>query len=219
MADGVTISSLATAGGTLVLAAATFASVRSANRAARVAGCSLLLGIRPPARVLAPRSGAGRGGGPRNRARVFRVAAGTALVEDPGQAIYLAMPLRSVGAGIAVIHGRYLHAEWDPPRGPAGARDFRRQTRDLYVASGDTSFWRGGLYAADERLKAEVRRVLGARERLMLDLLYGDHQGGQRTISRFIFHFRGARQLIIVLRHWSLDAADPHAAALPAPAP
>jgi hypothetical protein len=34
MADWVTISSLATAGGTLVLAAATFASVRSANRAA-----------------------------------------------------------------------------------------------------------------------------------------------------------------------------------------
>ena len=218
MADWVTISSLATAGGTLVLAAATFASVRSANRAARVAGCSLLLGIRPPARVLAPRSGAGRGGGPRNRARVFRVAAGTALVEDPGQAIYLAMPLRSVGAGIAVSHGWYLDADRIRAR-PAGARDFRRQTRDLYVASGDTSFWRGGLYAADERLKAEVRRVLGARERLMLDLLYGDHQGGQRTISRFIFHFRGARQLIIVLRHWSLDAADPHAAALPAPAP
>ena len=218
MADGVTISSLATAGGTLVLAAATFASVRSANRAARVAGCSLLLGIRPllassrldqePVEEVALGTG-----------RVFRVAAGTALVGDAGQAIYLAMPLRSVGAGIAVIHGRYLHAEWDPPRGPAGARDFRRQTRDLYVASGDTSFWRGGLYAADERLKAEVRRVLGARERLMLDLLYGDHQGGQRTISRFIFHFRGARQLIIVLRHWSLDAADPHAAALPAPAP
>jgi len=37
MADWVTISSLATAGGTLVLAAGTFASVRSANRASRVA--------------------------------------------------------------------------------------------------------------------------------------------------------------------------------------
>ena len=37
MADWVTISSLATAGGTLVLAVATFSSVRSANRSARVA--------------------------------------------------------------------------------------------------------------------------------------------------------------------------------------
>ena len=46
-ADWVTISALATAGGTLVLALATFASVRSANRAARVAERSLLVGLRP----------------------------------------------------------------------------------------------------------------------------------------------------------------------------
>jgi hypothetical protein len=47
VADWVTISALATAGGTLVLAGATFASVRSANRAARVAEESLLAGMRP----------------------------------------------------------------------------------------------------------------------------------------------------------------------------
>ena len=42
-----TIASLATAGGTLVLGLATFASVRSANRAARVAERSLQFGLRP----------------------------------------------------------------------------------------------------------------------------------------------------------------------------
>ena len=47
MADWATISSLATAGGTLVLAMATFASVRSANQSARVAERSLLVGLRP----------------------------------------------------------------------------------------------------------------------------------------------------------------------------
>src|ERR1700692_4305776 len=47
MADWVTISALATAGGTLVLAVATFSSVRSANRAARAAERSLLAGLRP----------------------------------------------------------------------------------------------------------------------------------------------------------------------------
>ncbi len=47
MADWVTISSLATAGGTLVLAVATFSSVRSANRSARTAERSLLAGVRP----------------------------------------------------------------------------------------------------------------------------------------------------------------------------
>ena len=45
--DWVTISALATAGGTLVLAGATYASTRSANRAARVAELSLLAGLRP----------------------------------------------------------------------------------------------------------------------------------------------------------------------------
>jgi hypothetical protein len=45
--DGsVTISALATATGTLVLAVATFASVRSANRAARVAEQAFLIGQR-----------------------------------------------------------------------------------------------------------------------------------------------------------------------------
>ena len=47
MADWVTISSLATAGGTLVLAVATFSSVRSANRSARVAERSLWSGCGP----------------------------------------------------------------------------------------------------------------------------------------------------------------------------
>jgi hypothetical protein len=53
MADWVTISSLATASGTLILAVATFSSVRSATRTARVAERSLLAGLRP---VLIPSS-------------------------------------------------------------------------------------------------------------------------------------------------------------------
>ncbi|MES1247479.1 MAG: hypothetical protein ABUS54_07395 [Actinomycetota bacterium] len=47
MADWATISALATAGGTLALAFTTYASVRSANRAARVAEASLLADLRP----------------------------------------------------------------------------------------------------------------------------------------------------------------------------
>jgi hypothetical protein len=45
--DWTIIASLGTAGGTLVLAVATFASVRSANRAARAAERSLQAGLRP----------------------------------------------------------------------------------------------------------------------------------------------------------------------------
>jgi hypothetical protein len=47
VADWATISALATAGGTVVLAGATFASVRSANRSARLAEVSLMAGLRP----------------------------------------------------------------------------------------------------------------------------------------------------------------------------
>src|SRR4051794_11062865 len=47
VADWTTASAVATAGGTLVLAAASFASVRSANRAARAAERSLLAALRP----------------------------------------------------------------------------------------------------------------------------------------------------------------------------
>ena len=47
MADWQTISSLATAGGTLVLALATFSAVRSSNRSARVAEQTMLTNMRP----------------------------------------------------------------------------------------------------------------------------------------------------------------------------
>jgi hypothetical protein len=46
-ADRASLASLATAVGTLVLAVATFASVRSANRTARAAEQSLQAGLRP----------------------------------------------------------------------------------------------------------------------------------------------------------------------------
>lgn len=46
-ADWASVASLATAAGTLVLAMATFASVRSANRTARAAEQSLQAGLRP----------------------------------------------------------------------------------------------------------------------------------------------------------------------------
>ena len=47
MVDWTTVAALATAGGTLVLAIATFAAVRSANRSARLTEYSMKIGIRP----------------------------------------------------------------------------------------------------------------------------------------------------------------------------
>src|SRR3954463_4733310 len=96
-ADWVTISSLATAGGTLVLAAATFGSVRSANRAARVAERSLLLGLRP---VLVP----ARPEDPPQRIDfaddvVMRVAGGKAALQEHEGAYLVGIAVRNVGSG------------------------------------------------------------------------------------------------------------------------
>ncbi len=96
MADWVTISSLATAGGTLVLAVATFSSVKSANRSARTAERALLAGVKP---LLVTSQGA---------------------VRDPGDPDY-----------------------------------------------------------------DNLRRAITDGRRVLVDILYGDHEDGQRTIGRF----------------------------------
>ena len=57
MADMAAIASIVSAGGTLVLAVATFGAVRSANTAARTAERSLMAGLRPlliPSRTVDP---------------------------------------------------------------------------------------------------------------------------------------------------------------------
>jgi len=55
-----------------------------------------------------------------------------------------------------------------------------------------------------------ARTAVRERERLTIDLLYGDHEGGQRTISRFILApGEGSAWPARVLRHWSLEGFDP----------
>jgi hypothetical protein len=40
-------------------------------------------------------------------------------------------------------------------------------------------------------------------------VLYGDHEGGQRVISRFIVTPHDERWLASVARYWNLDRKDP----------
>ena len=99
MADWVTISSLATAGGTLVLAVATFSSVRSANRSARVAEQSMLLGTRPvliPSREVDPTERVRFGDG-----TFLNIAGHGAAAEEHDGRIHMGIGLRNGGAGLA----------------------------------------------------------------------------------------------------------------------
>src|SRR3954462_11368914 len=109
MADWVTISALATAGGTLVLAGGTFASVRSARESSRVTERALLARIRPvlvPSRMSDPVEKVGFA----DRHWV-RVEGQRAVAEVTDGAIYLAFTVRNAGSGIAVLDRWDLYSE------------------------------------------------------------------------------------------------------------
>jgi hypothetical protein len=223
MADWVTISSLATAGGTLVLAVATFSSVRSANRSARVAERSLMIGLRP---VLIPN---------REDDLLERIRFGDGqIVEVPGHGgaaevhnenIFMALGLRNGGSGLAVIHGWRARMRWDSLT-PGGGRpteapdvdEFRQQQLDLYIPAGESGYWQGAIRDPAAPGYDEVRKALQDGGAIQVDLLYGDHEGGQRTIARFVIApwpteddrppIENAMRAIVV-RYWTVDGHDP----------
>jgi hypothetical protein len=209
VADWSTISSLATAGGTLVLGIATFASVRSANRAARTAERALLAGLRP---VLVQSRFEDRSEkiGFAD-AKWVRVDGAGAAVEISDDAVYLVMSLRNVGAGIGVLHGWDVRLEDLPDLpGPSRPDQFRRQGRDLYIPPGDVGLWQGAVRDRGDPLRAPLVERAAARERFAIDLLYGDHEGGQRAVTRFGVFPRGDDGwLCSAVRHWNLDREDP----------
>jgi hypothetical protein len=207
--DWVTISSLATAGGTLVLAIATFGSVRSANRAARVAERSLQVGLRP---VLFP----SRQDDVTQKIRWgdnhwARIEGGKGYIECLDGAIYMAMSLRNVGAGIAVLQSWSAFAAKGGTQVRPDPAGFHPQGRDLYVPAGDSSFWQAAIREPDHPDRTGVQAAVDAGA-LMVDVLYSDHEGGQRTISRFSLVQPSSGDtswLCSVVRHWNLDRADP----------
>jgi hypothetical protein len=211
MADWTTISALATGAGTMVLAVATFASVKTSDRAARVAERSLLAQQRP---VLAT----SRAEDPSERVMFgdqhwVTLTGHGAVFEVQDDRVYLALPLRNIGMGIAVIHG-WIVAPLEPgdvsPEAPDLDR-FRRQTRDLYVATGDVGFWQGAIREASDPDHAALIAAAPAGRPLTIYLLYGDHEGGQRTIARFsILREEEAAELVSsVNRYWNVDRDDP----------
>ena len=207
--DWVSISAIATAGATLVLAFATFASVRSANRTARAAERSLLAGLRPvllPSRSDDASQKVGFFDG-----RWFTVPGSSGIAEVSDEAIYLAAALRNVGTGIAVLHGWYMHAEeFSGSSDHVPLDDFRRLTRDLYIAPSEVGFWQGAIRDPSEEVFVAARRAIEERRRFGIELLYGDHELGRRAISLFSFNAReDGGWLVTVARHWNVDGAAP----------
>jgi hypothetical protein len=206
------ISSLATGFGTLVLAIATFSSVRSAHRAARIAEQALLVGLRPllvisrlndPAQKIFYADG-----------RHELIEGGRGAAEVTGGNVYLAISIRNAGRGIAVLHGWRFRAGRQPMDGHPPLTEFHDHTRDIFIAPGDIGFWQAAFRKpdADPQYDEAVAAVQGG-EMLTIDVLYGDHEGGQRAISRYTLQPRGEQPdrtwIASVVRHWNLDRPDP----------
>ncbi len=212
MPDVATLSNLATALGTLVLAVATFASIRSANRSARVAERALLQNLKP---VLVP----SRQGDPYEKliwqdGYWGRLNGGRGIATIKDDNIYLAISLRNVGSGIGVLQGWYVTVPYAtaPPEHRQQA-EFRMQGRDLYIAAGDTGYWHAALRDKEDEFYQPLRDVIEAREPFAVELLYSDHEGGQLSISwigmRPAIKDDDESWLPSVARHWTLDGADP----------
>jgi hypothetical protein len=207
MSDLTTVADLSTAAGTLVLAVATFSSVRASQRSARIAEQALLVGLRP---VLAPT----QEDDPAMTVsfgdqHVVTVAGGGAALDLEDGRFYFVVPLRNVGPGLAVLHAWRVspRSSASSDRPPLGS--LRRQQRDLYIPAGGIGFWQAALRDADDEMRAGIDDAYAAEQSLAVDLLYGDYEGGQRTITRFSLFPNDGRWLAGVVRHWRLDGADP----------
>jgi hypothetical protein len=215
MADWATISSLATGAGTLVLAVATFAAVRSTNRSARIAELALQEQRRP----LLVQS---RLGVDAEQKIMFvdehwvRVGGGYGAAENVGGVIYLVMSLRNVGAGIGVCQGWGVRAGLLRTNVDHLAEDeFRAQTRDLYIPAGDVGLWQGAIREGSDPYHDEIAHAISQHEQITLELLYSDQVGAQRTISRFTLapirrdDVEEGTRFVSAGRHWYLDRAGP----------
>jgi hypothetical protein len=207
VADWTTISALATGAGTLALAAATFASVRSGNRSARLAELALQEQRRPV--LVHSRTDDATETVPFRSGRRVLVHGGEAVVDAEEGIVYLALSLRNVGAGIAVLQA------WRPSLGsmadpPPEVEEFRALRRDQYIAAGDVGVLQGALRDPAEPDHAALTATARDREAFAVDLLYTDQVGGQRTISRFgVLPEDEGTWIAAVGRHWYLDAAGP----------
>lgn len=213
MADWVTISALASAGGTLVLAGVTLGSVRSANRAARVAEMSLLAQQRPLL-VQSRTDDLPQKVGFHDDVWLYAAGGqGDAVATD--DAVYLGIAVRNIGTGVAVLHGWHLFPaiQIGPNMEPTPLAELTSLTRDLYIAPGDVGFWQGALRDPSSPDYVEARAAIETPQRMSIDVLYGDFEGGQRAITRFLLTPRegedGLRWIASVGRHWNVDRPQP----------
>ena len=78
------------------------------------------------------------------------------------------------------------------------------------MPAGESGYWQGTFRdSADPQFEAAQHTVKN-REPMTIDILYGDHDGGQRTIGRFVMlPMPDDRWLVSHARQWNLDRPEP----------
>jgi len=210
MADWATISSLATAGGTLMLALATFTSIRSSNRTARASERALLISNRPllvsshiydPEEKIRFRDD-----------RWVKVAGAHAYAAATEDSIYFVISLRNAGNGPAVLDrwNVTVSEEGSAHREAPDTTNYRRLTRDLYIGAADTGLWQGAIRDTGDPDFAALTQAIADHDTISIDIQYSDQDGGQHIVSRFALTYRDKDdRLTSTVRHWHLDSTDP----------
>jgi hypothetical protein len=132
--------------------------------------------------------------------QVFETGWGDALLRRRDGVIYLALQLRNGGAGVAHLVAYRLEPEpagtvTQDPRGLARHRrgdpspdpsTFTEQQRDLYIPAGELGHWQAALRDPTTELYTTMGEAITTLGRVTIDLLYGDIEDGQATITRFV---------------------------------
>jgi hypothetical protein len=135
---------------------------------------------------------------------------GAARAND--DAVLFAGSVRNVGSGIAVLHGWriFTGSRFEAPTTQPTAEELTRYTRDIFVPAGDVGFWQATFRDATSDGFAAARRAVQEREDIVVDVMYGDLEGGQRTVTRFSLLPAGDDDWLLTAgRVWNIDRDDP----------
>lgn len=195
----------------MVLAVVTLSSVRASKRSAKVSERALLganLPLLVNSRVHDPEEKI------RFRDDVWvKVKGGRAYAAEGDDAVYFVVSLRNVGRGLAVLdRWRLSTLEAGFESTPGELSEYRRLTRDLFVAPGDSGLWQGAIRDKEDPDYKRPAIAIANRDALYLDIEYADQEGGQRTISHFALTPHGAGDdewFVSAARLWRIDGDDP----------
>ena len=58
-------------------------------------------------------------------------------------------------------------------------------------------------------MQEQLRAAIEGGARVIVDLMYGDYEGGQRTIARFGLNAGSEGRRAEIIRYWNVDRPDP----------